>query len=268
MLAREGRVVTANGIDTFYVASGEGPWLVMSHSLACDQSMWDQQIDVLAREFHVLCYDTRGHGRSTSTPGRYSLEMLADDLKGLLDALGIAQTHFVGLSMGGMIGQTFALKYRQTLKSLVLCDTTSRYAAAARPVWADRIASAQKDGVRALVASTLERWFTKTFRDSNQDTMRRFSAMIASTSLSGYIGCSEALLDIDVTDRLKAIDLPALVIVGEQDIGTPIAMAEAIHDNLPGSELAIIPDAAHFPNVEQSDAFLRTLLRFLRAHKD
>jgi len=266
--ADEFRSVPTNGIETFCALRGEGPWLVMSHSLACDHGMWDLQIEALSRHFRVLRYDTRGHGRSTANPGPYSLDMLADDLKALIDALGIAQMHFVGLSMGGMIGQVFALKYQHTLKSLVLCDTTSRYEAAVRPIWAERIAMARGESMRALAAPTLARWFTQAFRDSNTEAMRRFGDMIASTPLEGYAGCSQALLDINVSDRLKGIKVPALVIVGAQDAGTPLAMAQAIHDNLPGSELAVIPNAAHFPNVEQPEAFTSTLLRFLRAHEN
>ena len=227
--------------------------------------MWDQQIAVLSREFQVLRYDTRGHGRSTATSGAYSLEVLADDLKGLLDAVGIRQTHFVGLSMGGMIGQVFALKYQDMLKTLILCDTTSSDSAAVRPIWAERIAAAQKEGTQALVASTLDRWFTKAFREAKPEVMQRFGNLISSTPMSGYIGCSEALVEINVTDRLKEIRVPVLVVVGEHDPGTPVAMARTIHENLPDSELAVIESAAHFPNVEQPDAFSGTLLKFLQS---
>jgi pimeloyl-ACP methyl ester carboxylesterase len=113
-------------IDINYEIEGNGPWLTMSHSLACNLNMWDPQMPALTKKFRVLRYDTRGHGQSSAPAGEYTLEQLADDVKGLLDALKIKQTHWAGLSMGGMIGQTFALKYPGLFQSMVLADTTSR----------------------------------------------------------------------------------------------------------------------------------------------
>ncbi|MDX1487370.1 MAG: alpha/beta fold hydrolase, partial [Acidiferrobacterales bacterium] len=112
--------VAANGIEVHYTMEGEGPLVTLSHSLGCNVSMWDEQTSALRERFKVLRYDTRGHGK-TSTPAQaYTLDQLADDLHGLLTGLDIAQTHFVGLSMGGMIGQIFALKYPESVQSLVL----------------------------------------------------------------------------------------------------------------------------------------------------
>ena len=264
----KGRLVRVNGIDIYCVVEGEGPWLVLSHSLACDHTMWDDQIDQIAGSFKILRYDTRGHGRSTVTPGPYSLELLAEDLRALLDALGVEQAHFVGLSMGGMIGQVFALAHQHRLKTLVLCDTTSRYEPAVRPAWIERIEDARANGMPSLSAPTLERWFTKEFRERRPDVMERFGIRIAGTPFAGYAACSEALLEINVTDRLKDIRVPTLVVVGACDIGTPVSMAQAIHDNLPGSQLLVIEGAAHFPNIEQPDAYTRALLNFLSGHDD
>jgi 3-oxoadipate enol-lactonase len=255
-----------NGIDICYDVQGEGPWVVLSHSLACDRTMWDEQMAVLTRSYRVLRFDTRGHGRSGAPPGPYTLDLLADDLKALLDHLSISRAHFVGLSMGGMIGQTFALKYPGIFQTLVLCDTTSAYPAATAAIWDERIRTAREQGMAALVDSTLARWFSESFRRRRPKVMKRFGALISSTPVEGYIGCSQALVRIDVTERLKTLNLPALVVVGEHDPGTPVAMARAIHQSLPRSELAILPDAAHISNVEQSDRFTQLLLEFLRRH--
>lgn len=262
------RLVQANGIEMACVIAGDGPWVVLSHSLACDYTMWAEQIPVLARSFRVLAYDTRGHGRTAATPAPYSLELLADDLRALLDAIGVRKAHFVGLSMGGMIGQVFALKYGARLDSLTLCDTTSFYSPSVRPVWMQRIDDARSRGMALLVEPTLERWFTSEFRARRPDAMQRFGAQIAATPVEGYAGCSEALLGIDVTARLREIRLPSCVIVGARDVGTPVDMAKTIHDNLPGSQLVIVEDAAHFPNVEQTVAFNRALLTFLQGKAD
>ncbi|MBI4206062.1 MAG: 3-oxoadipate enol-lactonase [Betaproteobacteria bacterium] len=255
--------ITANGIDIYYGIEGEGPWITLSHSLACNLGMWDEQVKVLSRKYKVLRYDTRGHGQSSAPPGEYTLDQLADDVKALLDALRIRRTHWVGLSMGGMIGQVFALKYPGVFQSMVLADTTSRRAPDAAKLWGDRILVARERGMDPLVESTLARWFTEPYRKSHQDVVGRIADDIRATPVLGYIGCCQAIAKIDVTDRLKEIKCPTLVIVGEQDMGTPPAMARQIHENLPGSELQIIPSAAHLSNIEQAGVFTDAVLGFL-----
>jgi pimeloyl-ACP methyl ester carboxylesterase len=118
----------ANGIQINYRIDGpEGaPWVTMSNSLATTHRMWDAQMEAFTRLYRVLRYDKRGHGETDVAPGPYSFELLADDVLGLLDALQITRTHFVGLSMGGMTGMTVALRRPGVLRSLVLCDTTAR----------------------------------------------------------------------------------------------------------------------------------------------
>jgi len=255
--------LSANGIEINYAIEGEGPMVTFSHSLGCNLSMWDAQVAALRRRYRVLRFDTRGHGQSGAPAGAYTLEQLAEDLHGLLAGLGIARTHFVGLSMGGMIGQVFALKYPEMVQSLVLCDTTSRYPAAAAPVWQDRIKTVEAKGMDPLVEPTLGRWFTAPFRARRQDLMTQVGAMIRDTPAQGYIGCCHAIPRINVTDRLAAVTCPALVIVGEEDPGTPVEMARDIQAALPSAELAILRSASHLSNLEQPEEFNRVLLRFL-----
>ena len=252
-----------NGLNVNYEIAGDGPWVTLSHSLACDLHMWDEQMAALTKKYKVLRYDTRGHGKSEAPTGAYTLEQLADDAHGLLSALGIKETHWAGLSMGGMIGQTFALKYPGVFKSMVLADTTSRYPAEAASAWADRIQTAQTKGMDAVVDGTLARWFTEPYRKSNPPAVARVGASIRGTPVAGFVGCCHAIPKINVTQRLKEITCPTLVIVGEQDPGTPVAMAREIHEALPGSELVIIPSAAHLSNIEQPQAFDKALLGFL-----
>ena len=149
--------ITANGIDINCLIEGDGPWLTLSHSLACNLHMWDEEARRLSKRYKVLRYDTRGHGASGAPAGAYTLDLLAEDLHGLLQALGIESTHFVGLSMGGMIGQTYALKYPGVFESLALCDTTSSYPADAAGVWAERIRTVESQGMEPLVEPTLAR---------------------------------------------------------------------------------------------------------------
>jgi 3-oxoadipate enol-lactonase len=257
-----------NGIDTSYELHGKegAPWLVLSHSLACSVRMWDPQIAALKGGYRILACDTRGHGASEAPKGAYTLEMLADDLKALLDALGVKNPHFCGLSMGGMIGQTFALKYPGVFKTLILADTTSRYPAEAWPLWQERIKIAEEKGMAPLVQPTLERWFTEAFRKSNPEPVAAIARLIASTPVAGYAGCCHAIPKINLTARLKEIKAPILVICGDQDPGTPPAMSKEIHDNAPGSRLVMIAQAAHLSNLEQPPAFTRAMREFLAAH--
>ena len=253
----------ANGIEINYQIEGDGPVVTFSHSLACNLSMWDEQARALKDRFRVLRYDTRGHGQTEAPAGAYSLDQLAEDLRGLLDGLGIAETHFVGLSMGGMIGQVFALKHPSRVQSLALCDTTSRYPAAAAAVWEERIKTVGAKGMEPMVAPTLERWFTAPFRARRKDLMERVGAMIRGTPPAGYIGCCHALPKISVTEKLRDVRCPALVIVGEEDPGTPVEMARDIQAALPAAELAILHRASHLSNVEQPAEFNRVLGGFL-----
>ena len=255
--------IKANGIQIEYDVQGEGPWVVMSHSLACAGAMWDEQAQALKGKYKVLRFDTRGHGGSDAPAEAYTLDMLADDLHGLLGKLGVGSPHFVGLSMGGMIGMTYALKYPRAFKSLVLCDTSSRIPPEAKPVWAERIQIATEQGMEPLVEPTLKRWFTEPFLAKRNSVIERVANMIRKTPARGYVGCCHAIPQIDLTDKLGAITCPVQVIVGDKDVGTPVAMSEAIHQAIPNSELVIIPDASHLSNLEQPGAFNAALLKFL-----
>lgn len=255
-----------NGIEINYQIEGDGPWIVMSHSLACNLGMWDEQVQALRGRFKVLRFDTRGHGRSDAPATAYTLEQMADDVHELLQQLNVERPHFVGLSMGGMIGMTCALKYPGEFRSLVLCDTTSRYPAELRSVWTDRIRLVTEKGMEPLVEPTLKRWFTEPLLARRPPLVERVAKMIRETPVAGYVGCCHAIPQIDLTARLYTIACPIQVIVGEQDAGTPVAMARDIHDAAPGSELVILPDASHLSNLEQAEAFNRALTGFLDRH--
>src|SRR5688500_7138286 len=257
--------VNANGIDVNYTLEGpeQAPVVTMSHSLAADLSMWDPQVPALASRYRVLRYDTRGHGATDAPAGAYTLDQLAEDARALLATLGIRRTHWVGLSMGGMIGQTLALKSPDLFASLSLCDTSSRIPAEARPLWDDRIATATAKGMEPLVEPTIARWFTPPFIAARKDVVDRVRTMIRATPAAGYAGCCHAIKVLDLTDRLGAIALPTNVIVGEDDPGTPVAASRAIHERIKDSELVIIPSAAHLSNMEQPEAFTRALTGFL-----
>ena len=254
-----------NGIDVNYTLDGPAtaPVVTFSHSLATDLGMWDAEAKALAARFRVLRYETRGHGKTEAPKGAYTLDQLADDARELLKTLGIAKTHWVGLSMGGMIGQTLALKSPEIFQSLTLADTSSRVPPEARPTWQQRIQTAEAQGMEPLVEPTIERWFTAPFRERRKDVVDSVRAMIRSTPVAGYAGCCHAISQLDLTDRIGAISLPTLVIVGEDDPGTPVAASRVMHERIKGSRLEIIPAAAHLANIEQPEAFGRALSTFL-----
>jgi 3-oxoadipate enol-lactonase len=258
-------ITRANGINIHYELEGpeSAPVVTLSHSLATDLSMWDPQVDVLKSRYRVLRYDTRGHGGTEVPDGPYTLEQMAEDVKALLQALGIARTHFVGISMGGMIAQVLALKDPGLLRSLILCDTSSRIPKDALPLWEERIDLAQKQGMDPLVESTMERWFTASFRRKPIPVHDKIRGMIRATPVKGYIGCSRAIMGLNLTERLSGIALPTLIVVGESDPGTPVSASEAIHEQIKGSELIILKSAAHLSNIEQQGAFNAAVMDFL-----
>jgi 3-oxoadipate enol-lactonase len=257
--------IHANRLDINYELSGRdgAPVVMLSHSLASSMLMWSPQLEALEPHFRVLRYDMRGHGGSDAPEGPYTLEMLAEDAVGLLDALGTDAVHFVGLSIGGMIGQALALNHASRLNSLVLCDTSAIMPDEAKPILQQRIAAARQNGMAEQVDGTLERWFTPEYLKANPPEVEMIRQQIQSTSLAGYIGCSEALRGLNYLERLPEISLSTLVIVGEEDPGTPVAAAEAIHERIAGSKLIILPSARHLCNIEQAEAFNRALLDFL-----
>lgn len=260
--------ISANGIRMNYQIEGpaSGPAVTLSHSLATNLSMWDPQARALASRYRVLRYDTRGHGGTDAPAGPYALEQLAEDARALLRAVGIARTHFIGLSMGGFIGQLLALTRPEVLQSLVLCDTTSRIPPEARPTWDERIRVAQTQGMEPHVEPTIGRWFTAPFREQRADVVNPVRAIIRGTPPQGYIGCCHAIAALDLTDRLGGIRVPTLVIVGEDDPATPVAASRTIHERIQGSELVILKSASHLSNLEQAEAFNRAVTAFLTRH--
>jgi len=260
--------ITANGISINYQLEGPaaGPVVTLSHSLATNLSMWDPQVRALASRYRVVRYDTRGHGGTDAPAGPYALEQLAEDARALLRALGIARTHFIGLSMGGFIGQLLALTHPEMLQGLVLCDTTSRVPPEARPTWDERIRVAQTQGMEPHVEPTIGRWFTAPFREQRVDVVNPVRAIIRGTHPQGYIGCCHAIAALDLTDRLGGIRVPTLVIVGEDDPATPVAASRTIHERIQGSELVILKSASHLSNLEQAEAFNRAMTTFLAKH--
>ena len=250
-----------NGIEINYELFGKegAPWLVLSHSLACTVRMWDPQVEAFKDRFRILNYDMRGHGATSAPQGPYTLDMLADDVVGLTKQLNIQKAIYCGLSIGGMIGQTMAIRGGHPFTKMVLADTTHTQPPEAIKQWEDRISTAKTKGMAALVDSTMERWFTAPNRAT--PAAKKIAALISATPAAGYIGCGQAIMKLNTTAKLKNIRLPVLAITGEQDGAAP--GTKYIGENIPGAKYVGIPNAAHISNVEQAEAFNRALREFL-----
>ena len=257
--------IQANGITMHCELSGkeDGQVVMLSQSLASSLGMWQPQMDLLTPHFRVLAYDTRGHGYSEATEPPYTLAQLGEDAVALMDALDIDTVHWVGLSMGGMIGQCIALAHPDRFKSLSLCDTAAALPKEADPIWQERIDLARKEGMAPMAQSTLERWFTPPFLALNPPVVEVIRKHLLATPVDGYIGCSEAIRRLDYLERLSEIQLPTLIMVGEDDPGTPVEASRAMHERIPHARLVVLPQAAHLSNIEQNEAFNHALLAFL-----
>lgn len=265
------RGVAANGIEQWVEVAGPAdapavvPAVVLAHSLACSHEMWRPQIEALSRDHRVVAYDLRGHGRSAAPEGPYSLALLAEDVLALADALSLGRFHFVGLSIGGMIGQQLALAAPERLLSLTLCATTSRIPPEGREAFDARAETALGEGMTALAEPTLARWFTEAFRAGNPPEVEAVRRQILATPVAGYVGCCRAIQQLDLTARLSEIAVPTQILAGADDPGMPTAVMETIHREIAGSRLHVVERAAHLLNVEQPAQTTRLLRDFLAA---
>ena len=258
--------IQTNGISMAYALDGpiDAPVVMFSTSIMCDTHMWKYQVAALASSYRVLRYDTRGHGGSEATSGAYTMDLLADDAASLLSTLGIEKAHFVGLSLGGFIGQALTLRHPDTVTSLVLCDTACHMPP--ESIWDDRIKLAYSDGVEPFAEIMVSRWFTQKFCESFPLELEPIKAMIRGTSVDGFVGCCHAAKNMNFKSALSGIVKPTLVVVGEHDPGTPVSAANVLHEKIKGSELCIINDAAHLTNIEKPDEFNNALTKFLDSH--
>lgn len=254
-----------SAVRLHHVEAGRGEPVVLVHAIGCDHRMWDSLAAALVPGFRVVRVDVRGHGVSPVPEGEYSLDGLADDVLAVLDELGIDKAHWVGLSMGGMIGQAFALAHPQRLGRLVLANTTSAYGADGPKMWEARMKAVREGGMAAIAELVMQRYFSNEFRERHPEIVARVKERVLTTPAKGYIACCAAIRDLDFTSRLGAIHARTLVIAGGKDAGTPPAMSEEIVKRIPGSRLAVLPEAAHLSAVEAPGAFDALVRDFLAA---
>jgi 3-oxoadipate enol-lactonase len=239
--------------------------IVLSHALGLDHRMWDSLAAQLAAAGHpVLRYDHRGHGASAVPTGPYTMDDLVDDAARLIREWGRGPVVWVGLSMGGMVGQGLGVRHPDLVRALVLANTTARYPAASRAVFEKRIEAVRQGGMAAIADSVLERYFSVTFRSIQTEATAAARAQLIRCDPAGYEACCIAVCQVDWLDRLSQIACPTLMIAGALDQGTPVAMSQSMVERVKGAELLVLDGAAHLSVVEQPVLFRAAMQDFLQ----
>lgn len=230
--------------------SGSGPVVVLSHALALNSNMWSDVVIHLAKRYTVVTYDHRGHGAARATESAYSIEDLADDAAELIRSLGEGPVVFVGLSLGGMVGQALAARHGFLLRGLVLVNTAPHYAD--RRFWDDRIAAVRAGGMSAVAESSLARWLTPAFVETptGEAVAAKLRAALLDTDPQGYIRACEAIADMDLRSSNRTITTPTLVVAGAHDLATPLAQSQSIGADVKGAQIIEV-DAAHISAAER-----------------
>jgi 3-oxoadipate enol-lactonase len=255
-----------NGIDLNYAIDGPdgAPWVTFTTGIANDVAMWDAHVDVLARDYRLLRYDSRGHGGSDATAPPYDFDMLIGDTVGLWDALGIEQSVLVGIGLGGMTAMATALRHPNRISALVPAACRARLTPDYEAIWPPMIETASEHGIEPIVERTAERWFPEEFRAANPDVMDRVRAMIRRSSRNGYLGCIAALLTLDLGDEIAAITAPTLFVSGALDfIGGPADMMQSMAEQVPGARHVTLDGAGHICSMGNAEGFSRALSEFL-----
>jgi succinyl-CoA synthetase alpha subunit len=255
-------------IETYFEKSGFGKTLVLVHCLGLHSGMWHNvEEDLRFGGYSIVKYDLRGHGKTSSAGEDWTLELMAEDLKGLLDDLRVPYCHVVGLSIGGMIAQTFALRYPERVEKLVLSNTTSGQTAESRNALLERARTVESGGMQTVLESTINHWFTSDFPEHSPHVVEFVRQELSKCSPQSFAKATRAIAGLDLWDRLGEIAVPTLVMTGENDPGTNVETARRIHELIPGSRLEIIPDASHMAPIEQPDAYARAIIQFLDSER-
>ncbi|QQX87129.1 3-oxoadipate enol-lactonase [Cupriavidus necator] len=251
------------GARLFYTVDGpdSAPAILFSNSLGTDHTMWEPQAAALAGRYRVVRYDTRGHGRSTAPGDAFTVAQLGQDVIAILDALGIGQAVFCGLSMGGLTGMWLGIHAPQRFSHIVLANTAAKIGNA--DGWNTRIETVLREGMAVMVAPSVERWFTPGFAATAERALDGLRDVLAGLDPRGYAANCAAVRDADFRESVASIQVPVLVIAGSQDPSTPAQEGRALADAIPGARFVELP-AAHISSFEQPGRFTAALLDFVR----
>lgn len=257
-------VSAGDGTRIAYRIDGDAgkPVLVLSNSIGTTLRMWDAQVDGLSAHFRVLRYDFRGHGGSSVPAGAYSLDRLGRDVIELLDALGIERAHFLGLSLGGFVGQWLGVHAPERIDRLVLSNTSSYLGPAKQ--FDERIAAVRQAPDMAETAEMfLGNWFPAHMLAAKDPVVEGFRTMLQAIDRQGLAGLFAAVRDADLRRTIVLVSRPTLVIAGQYDTVTAASHSELIAATVPGAKLVVLP-AVHLSNVEYPAEFMEAVLGFLR----
>lgn len=239
----------------------DGPGLVLIHSLGCDSRMWDDQIAVLTPLRRVVRMDLPGHGRSAAAEGEYSLDQLGADILLVASAAGLDRFDLCGVSLGGAIALWIAINHPERLNRLIACSTAPKVGTT--EMWAERMAAISEGGLSSVRDSVVPRFITSDLAQRRPEKHELVYEMFDAIDDTGYLGCCAALRDADLTDSVRVIDLPTLIVAGADDVATPPGVMDPIHRAIAGSRMEVIDGAAHLPNIDRPDAFNQLLGEFL-----
>lgn len=254
-----------NGVVIHHEVRGPAgaPVIAFANSLGTDFRIWDAVAARLDDAYRLVFYDKRGHGLSESTPAPYSMSDHVEDLSALLDHLGVGRAAVVGLSVGGLIAQGLAALHPEKVAALVLSDTAHKIGTEA--MWNDRIAAVTGNGIASIADAIMQRWFTPGYRSPDNPDFVGYTAMLTRTDIDGYAGTCAALRDADLTESTRALKVPTLLIVGDQDGSTPPDLVRSTAALIKGSEFRIVEGAGHLPCIEKPDAVASLIRGFLQA---
>ena len=239
------------------------PWITFGHALGNNLTLWDDQVALLGHRFRILRYDQRGHGLSDAPPAPYSFDDLMRDAVELLDWFEIEKTHWVGLSIGGMLGYGMAQNHSHRLLSLTACDSRPDAPPDYAAYFQYRIDTARDKGMEGVVEPTISRWFTPETCAENPPALDKIRNMLRTTNPVGHEGCCEALKRLAFGTGLESITVPTLIIGGAQDKGAPPEILSKTADAIPNSRHVIVDGAGHIANIENPDAVNAALVEFL-----
>lgn len=244
---------------------GKGAAVVFLHAFPLNLEMWAPQVEAFQRDYRVVRLDWRGFGGSAPPDSTLAMDLLADDVRALLEHLGVRRPVVVGLSMGGYAAFAFYRKYRDHVRALVLADTRSTAdTEEGRKARAASITVAREQGVAAVADQMLPKLLGEKTQRDKPELVRRVREMILSSSVEGIVHALEGLASRpDSTPLLHEISCPTLILAGADDILTPPSDARAMAERIRGAQVEIIPDAGHLSNLEQAAPFNAALLRFL-----
>lgn len=256
------QVARLAGVDIHYRDEGnqQGRPIVFANSLGTDLHLWDSLLRYLPSDYRLIRYDKRGHGLSSCPDGPYSMKQLSEDIEHLLDYLSIRDCLFIGLSIGGMIGQALASRRPDQVSSLVLACTAAKMGEPAQ--WEARIHSVHTQGMESIADAVMQRWFAPGFLATPASIAWR--NMLTRTPSAGYAGCCHAIAHADLSEQTAKLQLPALGIAGSDDGASPPEMVKATLQSIPHSRFQVIDNAGHLPCVEQPAQFADLLLHFMR----